>query len=54
MSMFVEDGRIVIYDCWQAVVEIENNVFTKSLTSTTMQDGSTRERSDVVGFYLYG
>ena len=42
MFMSIVDGNWAIYEVCITVDVVENNVFTKSLISATIQDGSKR------------
>ena len=44
-SMFIVDSKWAICKGCIVVVEVENNVFTNSLISATIQDSGKRERS---------
>ena len=51
-SMFIIDSKQAICKSCIASVDVENNVFTNSLISTTIQDGSKRKRNNNHTFYL--
>jgi len=47
MSMSMLEGNWAIRKCVVLDTELERYIFATSLTSTTIQDGGKRERSDV-------
>lgn len=49
--IFITDSKLAICTGYEVKVEVENNVFTNFLLSTTIQDSSIRERSNVVYYY---